>query len=234
LIHFYKRRLDKMEGITIREATPDDFNRVVDFINCHFVPFEPINKAINLAEMGYRMPFFDEWCMLRLKKAGSINIIATDDAGDLVGVAIAIVDFGDNCNLNPEVSPTDRTKSVPDKFQKIIDFLQWFEGQALDKASDFCSNKDQNGILDYIIMSARSDRRIPGLGMTMAKQIMELGLARGISKHTVVTTSAYSARIFEKLGFQQIHSHPFAEYKVDGQVVFPTDNPHTHARFYVR
>ena len=37
-----------------REATPEDVEDIVEFVNEHFVPYEPINKAIGLCEEGYR------------------------------------------------------------------------------------------------------------------------------------------------------------------------------------
>jgi hypothetical protein len=43
-----------MEGCTLLEGGLGDEQEVVDFLNVHFVPLEPINAAIGLCEPGYR------------------------------------------------------------------------------------------------------------------------------------------------------------------------------------
>ena len=43
-----------MAEYTISRAVDQDNEDIIGFINAHFVPFEPINAAINLCEKGYR------------------------------------------------------------------------------------------------------------------------------------------------------------------------------------
>ena len=44
----------KMSDYTVSEAGPEHTEEILDFINEHFVPGEPINAAIGLCEPGYR------------------------------------------------------------------------------------------------------------------------------------------------------------------------------------
>ena len=43
-----------MADYKITEANEKDHEEILDFLNEHFVPHEPINAAINLCEKGYR------------------------------------------------------------------------------------------------------------------------------------------------------------------------------------
>ena len=43
------------DRVTYRKpATKEDEDEVIDFVNEHFVPFEPLNEALNLCPPGYR------------------------------------------------------------------------------------------------------------------------------------------------------------------------------------
>ena len=41
----------------ITEAEEKDHEEILDFLNEHFIPHEPMNAAINLCEKGYRYIF---------------------------------------------------------------------------------------------------------------------------------------------------------------------------------
>ena len=43
-----------MENIDFIEARDDDHEEIVDFMNEHFIPHEPLNMSITLCEPGYR------------------------------------------------------------------------------------------------------------------------------------------------------------------------------------
>ena len=43
-----------MSGYNIVKAESKDSEEILDFLNEHFVPHEPINAAIKLCEAGYR------------------------------------------------------------------------------------------------------------------------------------------------------------------------------------
>ena len=51
---------------------------------------------------------------------------------------------------------------------------------------------------------------------------------------TAIATSHYSGRIFQKLGFSCLQETAYTEYKVGGEVVFPTAEPHTHVRLFIK
>lgn len=47
-------------------------------------------------------------------------------------------------------------------------------------------------------------------------------------------SSSYSAAAAERLGFENIYSLKYEDYKVDGEVVFKPDPPHLSVNVYVQ
>lgn len=85
-----------------------------------------------------------------------------------------------------------------------------------------------------MILACRSDTRVPGLGTALVKEGIRVMENRGFSVLTGTATSHFSGRIFQKLGFHEVSAQSYEEYRVDGEVVFKTAAPHTHARQFVR
>lgn len=225
----------------MREAVEADFGNIIDFLNENFVPGEPINKAINLCEPGYRMPYFDRWLEEKLRHAGTITFLAesavsptagiTEDPSKLLAVGFSIrhgkadTEASGEHQLTPASSA--RSDQVPARFRAVLTFLDWMEkaaGPLLAAAPER---------VEFAMLSGRLDIRVPGLGSALAAKVVATARERGVRFQSVITTSAFSARIFEKLGFKEIIAVPFSDYKVDGKVVFATEEPHTHAKLLV-
>ena len=86
---------------------------------------------------------------------------------------------------------------------------------------------------ELVILCCREDRRVPGLGTALTSKALQLLSQRGTSVCITIATSAYSSRIFRKLGFRELRAVPYCEYIRAGKVVFPTTQPHTHARIFL-
>jgi len=225
-----------MENITIREARPDEFETIITFLNDHFVPNEPTCSSMKLLEVpGYRMPYFDEWCRLRMTKKDSINVIAVNSKGEILGASFGYIDYGDDYSLEPAQS--HRCSKLPEGFGKVLNFLEWLEVKGVEQDQRRASPmlpEEKTPKLDITIISTPSKKRIPGLGTSIAKKMVEIGDERGVAYQSVLTTSLYSAKIFKKLGFKTVSECNYSDYKIDGKVVFPTADPHKQAGFYAR
>jgi len=154
-----------MARINISIAGPSDYLSVVDFVNTNFVPREPTCEALGLCpDEGYRMPFFDSWCMARIQREGSLVVVAETGEKELVGVGFAchMKPGEEEVEDEPVTEKTQRTHRVPVKFQRIMDFLGWFEEKGI--AKDLSSlPPNENGRLDYTIITGRAEGpRIPG------------------------------------------------------------------------
>jgi len=220
-----------MTGYTFLCAKLEDQPQILDFLNEHFVPHEPINCAINLCEAGYRMPYFDGWVREYLEKDDTLVLLAKDDAADeLLGLVIIAVESSkpsvDTATLEKQCP---RFEKCPEKLTKIFDFLEWVK-KDLDMEKTYKVEKWG----DVMILTCRSDIRVPGLGTALVKEGMRVMEDRGIRVLTTTATSHFSGRIFQKLGFQEISTKSYTDYLVGGEVVFNTTEPHTHARQYVK
>ena len=51
---------------------------------------------------------------------------------------------------------------------------------------------------------------------------------------TGIATSHYSGKIFQKLGFNLLTETSYDDYRVDGVVVFPPTEPHTHVKLFLK
>lgn len=62
----------------------------------------------------------------------------------------------------------------------------------------------------------------------------EIARERGCGFMTVDCTSHFTAMALKRLGFEQIYSLNYADYKPDGKVVFEPEPPHKAVTVYVQ
>ena len=141
--------------------------------------------------------------------------------------------------------PRPRYERCPEKLTKIFNFLDQLK-RDLDVQKEY--KVEEWG--DIMILACRSDMRVPGLGTALVKEGIRVMEDRGFSVGfrfkfayvihflsqvlTGTATSHFSGRIFQKLGFHEVSAQSYDEYRVDGEVIFKTTAPHTHARQFVR
>ena len=73
-----------MSGYNIVKAESKDSEEILDFLNEHFVPNEPINAAIKLCEAGYR----SVGCWKQKMTSYQANIILSSAANRLIGEVV--------------------------------------------------------------------------------------------------------------------------------------------------
>jgi len=73
--------------VKFRQSTPADESAMLDFVNLHFVPLEPLNAAVDLCPPGYRMSWFDELVLGYIREGMSL-LAADAENGDILGVVI--------------------------------------------------------------------------------------------------------------------------------------------------
>jgi len=220
-----------MEGCIFSRGTPEEEQEVLDFLHVHFVPVEPINEAIGLCELGYRIPYFDAWVSDCLQKEDTVLRLARDDRGVLLGlVIIGIVNANDKEEEEEEEDKDlPRWKKCPDKMHKIFAFLGHLKS-GVDIGQDY--SVSQWG--DIMILACNTDRRVPGLGTALTKAALSDMEEQGVKVFTTTATSHYSAKIFAKMGFEEVRSVKYMDYLVDGEIVFPPKEPHTQAKLFIK
>jgi len=219
-----------MEGCILSRGKPEEEQEVLDFLHVHFVPVEPINEAIGLCELGYRIPYFDAWVSDCLKKKDTVLRLARDDEGVLLGlVIIGIVNANDKEEEEEEDKDLPRWRKCPDKMHKIFAFLDHVK-RGMDIGQDY--GVTQWG--DILILACNANRRVPGLGTALTKAALQDMEEKGVKVITTIATSHYSAKIFAKFGFEEVRSVKYTDYLVDGEVVFPPKDPHTQAKLFIK
>ncbi|EDW53938.1 GM18311 [Drosophila sechellia] len=68
------------------------------------------------------------------------------------------------------------------------------------------------------------------LKVVLTERAYEYMRENGINVYHVLCSSHYSARVMEKLGFHEVFSMQFADYKPEGEVVFKPAAPHVGMR----
>ena len=136
-----------MSGYNIVKAESKDSEEILDFLNEHFVPHEPINAAIKLCEAGYRsvdcwwqkmtsyqdnilrMPYFDDWILGRINNTRTVTMLARAEAGSaLLGLVIMdIVSAGETAEAEGAEAEAGlpRFRSCPERLATIFTFLDW-------------------------------------------------------------------------------------------------------------
>lgn len=68
----------------------------------------------------------------------------------------------------------------------------------------------------------------------LTDKTMEYMREQNLNVFHVLCTSHYSARVLEKLDFNEIFSFQFSEFVVDGKQVLKPEEPHVAARIFTK
>ena len=177
------------------------------------------------------MPYFDAWIQSCLEKKDTVTLIARDeDDNEVLGVVIVELLKNKDAETTEDAPVKGKPNVFPQKLDAIFTFLDWMK-KDLDLKRD-------HGIeqwADVAILACNIDRRKPGLGTKLVDQAVNIMIEEvGVKALTSIATSHYSGKIFQKLGFDLVQKTSYDEYKVDGKIVFPTEQPHSHARLFLK
>ena len=227
-----------MDSITFQVGTPANHQEIIEFLNTHFLPHEPMNISIDLLEPGYRIPFFDAMVSRQLKEAGSLVVLARQ-RNILMGLAIFVTE------RDGERAEPDPGLVCPSKLQSIFRFIERMKSE-LDVSSQY--GVTQWAEVEFLV--CHSEVRVPGLGtelirigtnmladtgtkvtMASSEELINVPTLQVVIVHA---SSHFSSQIFRKVGFKEVFSLPFREYQVEGEVVFKTTPPHSQATLFVK
>ena len=178
------------------------------------------------------MPYFDELLLDSLKKPENVNLVARDpENGEILGVVMVNVGLDEEVHEENtlEKSKTPRCRQISDKMQTIFTFLDWVKRDLNVK-----EKYNHNEIAEVMFLTCNIERRVPGLGTELTRKATEATLDAGIKAIYTTATSHFSGKIFLKLGYDLVTETPYSEYKIDGNIVFPTSGPHTHVKLLLK
>ena len=205
-----------MEGFRYELILEDRYQDVLDFYRDHFVPDEPVGRCIGLS-------FVEELETLvasELRHNMSLALVSAS-SGEIIGVRI-----------NSIISKNDLhdTSQIKSEKMKIIEEFLIYLG-------DLNNIFDHYGVEDavhFFGIGIHREYRGNGFGTQLMKAA--IALFKNLEIGGIVIkgegSSNYSKRIYEKFEFDILAEVVYADYKVDGVVVFQNLGEHKYERLY--
>ncbi|XP_058455711.1 arylalkylamine N-acetyltransferase 1 isoform X2 [Malaya genurostris] len=209
-------------NISIELITEDDAEDVLKLLKKFFFKDEPLNTFVDLGECKelekYSTKCLHEHCSFK----------AVNSRGEIVGVNI-------NGLINRPAETDEPQPKLADvcehpKFKKIMALMDYVDEQF----NIFDLHQDVDQMLDIKIMSVDNRYRGMGIAGKLTDRTMECVKERNIKLVHVLCSSHYSARVMEKMGFEEVYNLPYQDYLVNGEQVFDPEKPHAAVRILVK
>lgn len=91
-----------------------------------------------------------------------------------------------------------------------------------------------NQLLDGKIISVSGDYRGFGIAGALTEKTMECMKQQNIPVLHVLCSSYFSARVMEKLGFREVYSLAYSDFKINGVNSLSPKAPHKHVKILVK
>lgn len=209
-------------NISIELITVDDAEEVLKLLKKFFFKDEPLNTFLNLGECKelekYSTKYLHEHCSYK----------AVNGRGEIVGV-----------NINGLINKPKETDDAPEKlaancehpkFKKIMALMDYVD----EHFNIFDLYPDVDRLLDIKIMSVDSRYRGLGIAGKLTDRTMKYVKDNNIKLVHVLCSSHFSARVMEKISFEEVYKLPYSDYLVDGEQVFKPEKPHNEVRILVK
>ena len=205
-----------VEGCHYELVREDRYGDVLNFYSYQFVPDEPVGRCLSI---DWNKDY-EELVTSVLKFNISIAMVR-DRTGEIVGIRLNRL-----INKNMEYDPS---KFQSEKFKLIEGFYN-----NLAELEDIFLHYDVEDAVHFFALGVRRDNRGKGIGSKLMKAGISLvkNLNVGPIALTGEASSAHSMRIYEKSGFDMLAEIVYADYKVNGVVVFQDVGEETCQRLY--
>lgn len=210
------------KNISIELITVDDAEEVLKLLKKFFFKDEPLNTFVNLGECKelekYSTKNIHEHCSYK----------AVNGRGEIVGV-----------NINGLINKPKETDDAPEKlaancehpkFKKIMALMDYVD----EHFNIFDLYPDVDRLLDIKIMSVDSRYRGLGIAGKLTDRTMQYVKDNNIKLVHVLCSSHFSARVMEKMSFEEVYRLPYSDYLVNGEQVFDPEKPHTAVRILTK
>lgn len=208
-----------MSNVTIKKAVESDLQKIVDFMDSHFVNSEPsISSHVKKDEKLDDIPPNLEMEALRTE-----TLLLAYIGEELVGLLIATEETNEQHETKNEKSLAEKSKG-----EDIGDLLVY-----ISKYVDQCNKLNVPRCLEVKIISTHSDHLRKGIAKKLFEAILETAKVKKFPAITVHCTSYYTAKIAQSFGMQCIAVLSYDDYnKKIGKVLFVPTEPHTEIRAY--
>ena len=146
-----------MDSISFQVGSPANHDEIVEFLNLHFLPHEPMNISISLVEPGYTIPYFEAMVRRHLREEGSLALMARQ-RNVLMGLAVFVTErHGDKAEEDSDLV-------CPSKLTSIFQFIDGMKSK-LDVAGQY--GVSQWAEVEFLV--CHSQLRVPGLGTELVR-----------------------------------------------------------------
>ncbi|KAH3853171.1 hypothetical protein DPMN_095693 [Dreissena polymorpha] len=218
IVNEINNSLDLPDGLHIEISSTERTGALVDFLADHFIPDEPLSKSLGLVmnEEG------KQWHVQRFSE--NLSILLIDDVtSDVVGVRTICT-----CRKNDKIPFED----TPDNTQwKIFQFL-YHKREEMDVFKRF----DVNVAFKLAHVAVRADYRRLGLATKLIEAALMFCSRSGLKKPCVTSegTSPFTRNIYDKNGFDVLHTFYFDDYLINGDVVFKNMGDNLYTKIYAK
>lgn len=219
--------MSQKESFTVKPVEKEDVDAVMELLKKTFYIDEPLNQAVGLCADTNTCQEVEEYCLHSLHEGLSFK--AVDREGNIVGVTISGVSpLKEDENGNDLLSQAQRCTNP--KFQKILYILARRE----DGARLWEKFPNETNLVEVKVAATDPKWRRRGIMNELVKVTELATKERNICLLRLDTSSAYSAKSAERLGFTCVYSAPYADIKMDGRPLIVPDPPHVDDRVYIK
>lgn len=206
---------------TIELITEKDADEVLALLKKFFFKDEPLNTYIQLGECKE----LEEYSLKNIKDGCSYK--AVDTKGKIIGVLL------NGILKKPLIDEKPIQHAITckhPKFKKILSLMDYIDSQF--SIFDLYPNADI--IIDAKIVSVDENYRGMGIAGRLIEKTLDYIKENSIPVLHVLCSSHYSARVMEKIGFHEVYSLNYDDFKINDEIVLKPEKPHVAARILVK
>ncbi len=186
----------------------------------HYFINEPMGKA-TLDSPQEKTPILDT-ILTNCLKSNDLSMCAIDESsGKMAGLLLSHSCDVDTLPDSQETHDDYVASGIQPKHAPIFVIVD----KALDHKQLLIDQKHKKMVY-MLLLCVHGDYGQRGIATELVKRTMDHAISKhGYSMFSVVCTGYYSQRVYEKLGFQKHKEIKYADYTVDGEVVFRNVEP---------
>uniref|UniRef100_A0A1B0B1E3 aralkylamine N-acetyltransferase n=1 Tax=Glossina palpalis gambiensis TaxID=67801 RepID=A0A1B0B1E3_9MUSC len=214
----------KPDNIQIRLIKPEESERVLEFLRIHYYPEEPLNASIE----PKRQEDADEEYTMSMVKHGmslmAIEPISQNLKDRIVGALIVgPKDANEADNLFKAAN-----RATTRKWLHMTQLLGCVERDA-----NVCERYKVQRVLHNHALGVDNKMRGKNIGSRLITEMIKVAKDAKFEAITADCTSFYSAKLYERLGFECINTIYYSDYKDTNKLqVFRPEPPHTCIKTY--
>ncbi|CAH2041304.1 unnamed protein product, partial [Iphiclides podalirius] len=211
-------KMSESPGYTVAPVLAEDHEEVMKLLKRTFFVDEPLNRTLGIYRSeSESCPELEEFCSSSLHEGLSLK--AVDGDGRIIAVLIN------------ETCPIRRAETSADpKFQKILYILaRREEGTRLWEKFP-----KENKLVEVKVAATDARWRHRGIMNALVMETEKLLKGQGVRLMRLDTSSAYSAKSAERMGFECFYRVRYKDIQMDGQPLVVPELPHEYDCVFVK